>query len=422
MSVPGRAMRRCGAIVTLAGIYGAAAWLSRRLSRRGATRQTSGCMLVVTTFHNPNWFHAHIRPLARSGARTLLLVCDERIETIPGVRFECPPRLLQILLTRAGAKLAWVMRCAWRYRPDLYMGYHILPCAVIALVAARLFGRPACYQVTSGPLELEGGGWHAENRLLTALGGPSALIGRLAADVLREFDSVVVRGHQAADYIRGLGFERDLGIITGSVEPTSVWQDFAARPIDIAFVGRLTEYKRPDRFLAVVADVVAALPAARAVIIGDGPDAAALRANVAERGLATNVEFLGQRADVDRLLASTKVFVLTSRWEGLSIAMLEAMAAGAVPVVADVGDLRDAIRPGVNGFVVPEGDIGAYAQATVRLLRDAEVWRACSRQAAELALARSGTDTVAELWRQQLRSVLAARAAPQAASASGPTS
>jgi glycosyltransferase involved in cell wall biosynthesis len=302
------------------------------------------------------------------------------------------------------------------------MGYHILPCAVIALVAARLFGRPACYQVTSGPLELEGGGWHAENRLLTALGGPSEVIARLAADVLRAFESVVVRGHQAAAYVRRLGFERDLAIITGSVEPTVAWQDFAARPIDIAFVGRLTEYKRPDRFLAVVAAVVAELPAVRAVIIGDGPDAPALRADVAKRGLAANVEFLGQRADVDRLLAATKVFVLTSRWEGLSIAMLEAMAAGAVPVVADVGDLRDAIRQGVNGFVVPEGDIGAYAETTVLLLRQAEMWRACSMQAAELALARSGTDAVAELWRRQLRGLLAARDAPHAASASGPTS
>jgi glycosyltransferase involved in cell wall biosynthesis len=415
------AIRRYAAILALAAIYGAAAWLSRRLARR-ETRAASGCMLVVTTFHNPNWFHAHIRPLARSGARTLLLVCDERMATMPGVRFECPPRIMQLLLTRAGAKLAWVLRCAWRYRPDLYMGYHIVPCAVIALVAARLFARPACYQVTSGPLELEGGGWHAENRLLTALGRPSAFIAALAADVLREFDSVVVRGHQAAAYVRNLGFERDLAIITGSVEPTVAWQDFAERAIDIAFVGRLTEYKRPDRFLAVVTAVVAELPATRAVIIGDGPDAPVLRARAAALGLTANVEFLGQRADVDRLLASARVFVLTSRWEGLSIAMLEAMAAGAVPVVADVGDLRDAIRPGVNGFLVPEDDIDAYARATITLLRDVQSWRACSAQAAKLALARSGTDAVAELWQRQLRGLLASPAARQAASASEPIS
>jgi glycosyltransferase involved in cell wall biosynthesis len=417
-----RVASRCVAVPALAGIYGAAAWVSRRLARRRFTGGESGYILAVTTFHNPNWFHSHIRPLTRSGARAVLLVCDEPMVPTAGVSFQCPPRIAQVLLTRAGAKLVWTVRCAWRYRPDVVMGYHIFPCAVIALVAARLFGRPACYQMTSGPLEIEGGGWNAENRLLRALGAPSALVARLAAAVVREFDSLIVRGNAAAAYVLALGFERDLGIITGSVEPHGAWRDFGARSFDIAFVGRLTEYKRPDRFVAVVAAVVEALPAVRAVIVGDGPDMPSLRAAVAEGGLAANVEFLGQRSDVDELLAATKVFVLTSRWEGLSIAMLEAMAAGAVPVVADVGDLRDAIRVGVNGFLVAQDDIAAYADATVRLLTDAETWRACSAQATELARARGGTDAVAALWRCHLRGFLRTPGALQAASASEPTS
>jgi glycosyltransferase involved in cell wall biosynthesis len=412
-----RAASRRGAVLVLAGIYGAVAWVSRGLARPRVTGEGSGYILAVTTFHNPNWFRSHIRPLVRSGAR-VLLVCDEPMAPTAGVSYQCPPRIAQILLTRAGAKLVWTACCAWRYRPDVVMGYHIFPCAIIALVAARLFGRSACYQVTSGPLELEGGGWRAENRLLRALGTPSALIARLAAAVVCEFDSVIVRGNGAAEYVRRLGYGRDLGVITGSVEPIVAWRDFAARTIDIAFVGRLTECKRPDRFLAVVAAVVGALPAARAVIVGDGPDMPSLRAAVTRHGLAANVELLGQRADVDELLASTRVFVLTSRWEGLSIAMLEAMAAGAVPVVADVGDLKDAIRPGVNGFLVPQDDIDAYACATLRLLTEPQTWRACAAQAAAFAHAHSGTDAVAALWRRQLRGLLVPPGTPQAASAS----
>jgi glycosyltransferase involved in cell wall biosynthesis len=404
----------------VAAIYSAVLWVSRRFPRM-RVGQPSGCILVIGTFDNPNWFHAHIRPLARSGVGTVVLVCDRPVEAIRGVEVQCPPRWLQVLLTRAGAKLAWTLHCAWRYRPDLYMGYHIFPCATIALCVARLFGKPACYQVTGGPLELDGGGWLAENRALRALGGPSPLVARLAAALVRAFDSVVVRGSGAAAYIRGLGFARSLGVITGSVEARSAWRDFHARSIDVAFVGRLTECKRPDRFIDAVAAIAAAVPGVRVAVIGDGPDAAALHGQAANLGLMDTVGFMGQRADVDQLLAATRVFILTSRSEGLSIAMLEAMAAGAVPVVADVGDLRDAIRPGENGFLVDQDDLAGYATAAIRLLTDEREWCAYSRHAMHSALMKSGTDAIAQQWQRHLRGVLHQQPASQAASASGPT-
>ncbi len=244
---------------------------------------------------------------------------------------------------------------------------------------------------------------------------------RLAASVVREFDSVVVRGSNAAAYVRGLGFERSLGVITGSVEPRAAWRDFHARSIDVAFVGRLTEIKRPDRFIAVVAAIAAAVPGVRVAVIGDGPDASALHQQVIALGLTETVCFMGQRADVDDLLAATRVFVLTSRSEGLSIAMLEAMAAGAVPVVADVGDLRDAIQPGENGFLIEQNDIAGYATAAIRLLTDEREWCVYSRHGRHSALMRSGTDAIAQQWRGHLRGVLQQQPASQAASASGPT-
>jgi glycosyltransferase involved in cell wall biosynthesis len=291
------------------------------------------------------------------------------------------------------------------------MGYHIFPAAVSALVIARLFNRPACYQDTSGPLELEGGGWHAENPLLAALQRPSRLIERAAAAVVREFDSVVVRGSGAEEYIRQIGYRGAVATITGSVEPAGPWREFAARPIDIAFVGRLTEYKRPDRFIAAIAEVAKALPAVRAVVIGDGPDAAALKARAHQLGIASNVQFLGKRSDVDQLLAQSRVFLLTSRWEGLSIAMLEAMAAGAVPVVADVGDLADLVQTGATGFVCAPDDIAGYARACVQPLSSEAQWTALSRQATRSSLARSGIDAIARRWSAHLRAVILSHSA-----------
>lgn len=409
----GRWLLRVGSIAILGVVYGGAWLLCRALNRRGqgATRR-SGCILAIGTFHNPNWIQSHIRPLARSGIGEVIVVCDSEVSAmapapIPQVRFECPPPWMSAVLTRAGAKFIWSLRCALRYRPDLYMGYHIFPAAVSALVVARLFNRPACYQDTSGPLELEGGGWHAENPLLVALQRPSRLIERAAAAVVREFDSVVVRGSGAEAYIRRIGYAGSMATITGSVEPAGEWRDFASRTIDIVFVARLTEYKRPDRFIAALAEVAKAHPEVRAAMIGDGPDAPALKAQAQALGIASNLEFLGKRSDVDQLLARSRVFLLTSRWEGLSIAMLEAMAAGAVPVVADVGDLADLVENGSTGFVVAPDDIAGYARGCLRALSSEAAWTALSGQAASSSLARSGIDAIARRWDLHLRAVIA---------------
>jgi glycosyltransferase involved in cell wall biosynthesis len=413
MKKTSRGLLRAGAIAILATVYGAAWLLARALNRRGqGAARPSGCILAIGTFYNPNWIQSHIRPLARSGIGEVILVCDPEVRAmapapIAKVRFECPPFWMSAVLTRAVAKFLWSLRCALRYRPDLYMGYHIFPAAVSALVIARLFNRPACYQDTSGPLELEGGGWHAENPLLAALQRPAPLIERAVSRVVREFDSVVVRGSGAEGYIRRIGYRGPLAIITGSVEPAAEWRDFGARPIDIAFVGRLCEYKRPDRFIAAVAEAVKGRPATQAVMIGDGPDADALRSQARRLGIESNLQFLGKRADVDHLLAQARVFMLTSRWEGLSIAMIEAMAAGAAPVVANVGDLADLVQNGESGFVVAPDDLPAYARACVHLLSDAQAWTAVSKRAMSASLAASGIDAIARRWEAHLRSVMA---------------
>jgi glycosyltransferase involved in cell wall biosynthesis len=412
---------RALAIAILASVYGATLLASRLLRRRAAPRaRLSGRILVIATFHNPNWFHAHVRPLVRSGVGEVILVCDELVELAEGVRFECPPRALAAVLTRAGAKLAWALRCAFKYRPDLYMGFHIFPGALSALLLARLFGRPACYQDTSGPLELAGGGWHGENRLLRALQRPSAIVERLVNPLVDEFDSVVVRGSGAQAYVRGIGYGGTMAVITGSVAPAA-WLDFPERSIDLAFVGRLAEVKRPERFIAVAAQLAKALPHLRAAIIGTGPLLEPMKALARELGVESNVEFLGQRSDVDELIARSRVFLLTSRSEGLSIAMLEAMASGAVPVVSDVGDLADIVEHGCNGYLVAQDDIAGYSHAALGLLTDAALWRRLSSEARACSLETAGVEAIAARWRQHLQSVLAApRGNGSVASSSSP--
>jgi len=363
-------------------------------------------LLVIGTFHNPNWFHAHVTPLTQAGFDSVILITDEKLDDLENLVYECPPVIMQKLLTRALAKFIWTIYCGYKYKPDLYMGYHIFPAAISALVVARLLNRPACFQDTSGPLELEGGGWNAENRLLTSLGGPSKLVEAAVNLVVRRFDLIVVRGSGSKYYIRKIGYKNTIATITGSVMMPSKLTPILKRDIDIVFVGRLTEYKRPDRCIEVLSQVKTKLPKIRAILIGDGPDKQALEQRVSNLGLLENVTFLGQRKDVPVWLAKSKIYLLTSRWEGVSIAMLEAMGNGVVPIVSNVGDLTDYVINNETGYVHDGDDIDGYSESIVSILDNDKELTRLSRQCIDMISTRSSRSAVASKWQLNLGQVI----------------
>lgn len=365
------------------------------------TRKT-GIVLVIGTFHNPNWFLAHISPLGSCGIKEVIVVGDGFSQHLPNVNMVVPSPWVASIMSRSVAKFFWAFWCAVKYRPDLYMGYAIFPAATWALILARIFGRPCCFQLTSGKLELEGGGYHAENRLLSSLGHPSRIAEKLAFALTRQFDLIVVRGSKAEQYVRQLGFAGKVSTITGSVQVPEVVRNFQRRDLDLIYVARLTTRKRPDRFVEIVNRVAKVLPGVRAAIVGDGPEAEAIKCQIRDHNLTDNVEMLGLRRDVQQLVGQSRLFVLTSRWEGLSIALLEAMSAAAVPVASDVGDLADIVVNEDSGFLCDENDLECFVNAIVRLLTDSEMWTRYSDSARHRATEKSSIESVRQQWRETL--------------------
>jgi glycosyltransferase involved in cell wall biosynthesis len=121
-------------------------------------------------------------------------------------------------------------------------------------------------------------------------------------------------------------------------------------------------------------------------VVGDGPSRPEAEAEARRLGLAERVVFAGLRRDVPQLLPGLDAVVFSSLREGLSMAMLEAMAAG-VPVVATaVGGTPELITHGVTGLLVPPGRPEDLANALVSLLDDAsaaETLRGAARRRVE---------------------------------------
>jgi glycosyltransferase involved in cell wall biosynthesis len=154
----------------------------------------------------------------------------------------------------------------------------------------------------------------------------------------------------------------------------------------VGSVGNFTPKKDHATMLDAVARVSSTAPVVLA-LAGIGPLEAELRAHAARRGLGDRVRFLGMRDDVYELLAGFDVFAMSSRFEGLPIALLEAMSAGVPPVATAVGGIPEVVRTGQEGLLVPPADATALADALQRLLDHPELRREMGAAARERAAA-----------------------------------
>ncbi|MHC4116289.1 MAG: glycosyltransferase [Planctomycetota bacterium] len=381
--------------------------VGRMVPRRPWT--PTGRIMVTGTIFNPNWYLSHITPLVRSGVGEVILIIDEPLRPMQGVRFVCPPKWLMKLIGRPGAKAIWMLFAGFRYRPDLFMGYNLVAGSCTALVAGTILGRPSCYQMTGGQRILSTIGADIEKSGANEVGRVgltiSKAIERLAIRIIRQFELAVVRGNKGRKFLANRGIKENVAIITGSVKDNGK-HVAGHRDIDMIFVGRLQPIKQVDQFIKVVQGVSRIIPSVRAMIVGDGPLMAELKSLAADLGVSGNIEFVGKRADVESLLARSRVFVLTSKSEGSSIAMAEAMMAGAVPVVADVGELGDLVFDGTHGRLIRPDNIDDYVGKALSLLQDERQWRRLSRRAVARAKSCSHVDVISGKWREAIRGVI----------------
>lgn len=149
----------------------------------------------------------------------------------------------------------------------------------------------------------------------------------------------------------------------------------ADRPV-VGIVTRMRTRKGVEEFLRAMALVRERVPGAQAVIVGEVELDDGLRRLVTEEGLGDSLHLLGRRGDMPQVLSAFDVFVLSSHDEGMSNAILEAMAMEKPVVATDVGGTGEVVRHGATGYLVPAKDPLPLARAIGDVLAAAPAQRA----------------------------------------------
>lgn len=178
---------------------------------------------------------------------------------------------------------------------------------------------------------------------------------------------IVVPSAYLAEIARGWGLRADrLHVLTNPAPPPRDLEPEQHAPGTFVFVGRLTRQKA----LATAIAAIALVPEARLVLVGDGPERAALERAAAASAGAERISFRGSlsRDDALRTVGGAEAALLSSDWENLPHSAVEALSVG-VPVVSTaVGGVPEVVRDGENGLLVPPGDPEALARALRRVL------------------------------------------------------
>ena len=271
---------------------------------------------------------------------------------------------------------------------------------MVAVAVGRLLGKPVALKIVGD------NAWeYAIRKGLTTDGidefqhlpyGPKlrlvrALVHRYATLVTR----LIVPSEYLGGVVRGWGVAPERVVVIRNAlttQPVDLEKRAAEQPAlkrELGIEGPLLVTSArlyPWKNLDFLIDLVPKLPAGMTLaIVGGGPDQAALEARARTTGVADRVRITGSVShdEVQRYLRAADVFVLNTRYEGLSHVMLEAMAAGAPVVASRVGGNPEVIRHEQNGILVPLDGAQEIAGAIERLLADGSFADGLRRQAAE---------------------------------------
>lgn len=322
------------------------------LDQSGAEKQ----LALLASNLSRDQFEVRVCALTRGGYYEPMLRAAGIEVAIVGKRFKCDPVSF------------WRLRQAIAgFRPDVVHTW-LFAANSYGRIAARWAGRP---RVVAAERCVDS--WKRSDQLL---------LDRLLAGWT---DAIVVNSQAVAAFYQKSGIPAEkLRVIRNAVEPAAEGSErnavlaelgIAPETPVIGFVGRLWPQKRVQDLIWATDILKIAGWKLRLLIVGDGPRRTALERFARNLELGETVQFLGHRADAQRLLGALDVVVLPSKFEGMPNVVLEAMRLGKPVIATRIAGMDEVVADGQTGLLVPPQKPFELARAIRRLLLDS-AWRA----------------------------------------------
>jgi glycosyltransferase involved in cell wall biosynthesis len=324
---------------------------------------------VITRAHPIGGAQIHVRDLAvslQAQGHTCSVVTGGTGLFVDMLRAERVPTtilrhlILPIHPVHDALALREIHRALATIRPDL-VAAHSSKAGILSRIAARMLGIPVI---------LTAHGWNFTPGIASA-----------PAYMFRQFERWA--GPLTSKIIAVSEYDRQLALQAGIVAEKKVVTVYngmgdvgpelrahpGQTPVRLVMVARFGAQKDHPTLLRALAGLLD-LPW-EIDLIGDGELMAQTQALAAELGLSNRIHFLGQRRDVDLLLARAQVSILATNWEGFPLSILEAMRAGLPVIATEVAGIGESVQDGETGYLVPRGDVEVLRDRIRRLLTDA---------------------------------------------------
>jgi len=294
-------------------------------------------------------------------------------------------------------------RCLHADKPQL-VHIHGLKAVVIAVPAAKMSHTPKLLFTAHNCLPKPHSRWQ------------QAAYGVMQRHFLRSLDRVIaVSDAVSKELLPIVGYERIVTIRNGvdyqifsGYSPTEARAELElhSEHFVVGVIARLIPEKGIECLLKAAGLLKNIMPNIRFIIVGDGPMRAQLQHYCRALHLEPYVRFLGFRQDVPKLMAGWDVFVLPSLSEGLSISVLEAMAAKLPVVVSDLPSMREIVVHGKSGFLFPPNDAPNLAAAIIKIAKDSRKARSMGEYNYQRVAQFFGIDKMIEATRLQYQDLL----------------
>lgn len=283
-----------------------------------------------------------------------------------------------------------------RHEYDIIHIHQLAHHAFVCVVAAKLFGKKSLIKVGNSGRASDIKVMQ-ENRQVWGT--------RQMLPKIRECDCIIAISSLIEEELLANGFRADQiyripnGVeVNHTITPKSDYS--IANEVSLTYVGRMHWQKGPDLLLDALKKIAELRPDLRwqLTMLGSGPQSSHLKRQAQEYGIADRIKFRGIVDNVPDYLAKTDIFVLPSRAEGLSNALLEAMAAGLPCVVTNIVANAEVIQDDYNGLLTPEEDEEAMAQSLLYLIDDETLRARLGKQARQTVVERYSLDAVADRY------------------------